>query len=533
MLFALGAHGALFQRCWVRGEPANWELLGELGGHITSIAVDATHLFGITTNGGLVVQLLQGAQGNRWEALAPGKLKAVVVCEDKIMGAVERNAKSCAIHVLSRSSECSETAIAPDPCWEQVSKGYCLALAAQGANIYTIGRDGCIYQQPLASLSRSSRWQKLLHAPEVTSIAVLDAGVLVGVHNSRVVIFDRTSGSEWCSEGDSGLSNVVAVTSVWLPPATGMSPECHINSCPPVPHGMSLAETSACTKITGSPVNPTMSSDLETTSSTCTPECEDDSSSGSNPVCSLRRNLVPPPQSPPPPRAPPPPCPAPPPLICRAPPAASPPTLRAASPWASMLGKDVRPTTHNIKEDVGSSSDYFLGKDLRKAASCGDACAIEALLQQGAPVHYRDNGGKTALHYAAGCGHKAAVELLLKYDADPNAVDKVGGKPVDEAEYWCVKKPQGASHDQREKNLATLEVLYSHGGTRSIPSERADGEFILKQRKQLERIAEERGIEAPWCSEQGGVSEGLTPPKNHSRMQPHCEQEASTPVRPV
>lgn len=48
---------------------------------------------------------------------------------------------------------------------------------------------------------------------------------------------------------------------------------------------------------------------------------------------------------------------------------------------------------------------------------------VEYLLQCGANVHARDDGGLIPLHNACSFGHAEVVQLLLRHGADPNARD--------------------------------------------------------------------------------------------------------------
>ncbi len=56
-----------------------------------------------------------------------------------------------------------------------------------------------------------------------------------------------------------------------------------------------------------------------------------------------------------------------------------------------------------------------------------------ALLQYGAPVDARSNGGQTALHWAAGHSQVAVVRLLLLSGADAGARDKYGKMPLSDS----------------------------------------------------------------------------------------------------
>lgn len=58
---------------------------------------------------------------------------------------------------------------------------------------------------------------------------------------------------------------------------------------------------------------------------------------------------------------------------------------------------------------------------------------MEHLLQTGANVHARDDGGLIPLHNACSFGHAEVVSLLLCQGADPNARDNWNYTPLHEA----------------------------------------------------------------------------------------------------
>lgn len=58
---------------------------------------------------------------------------------------------------------------------------------------------------------------------------------------------------------------------------------------------------------------------------------------------------------------------------------------------------------------------------------------VEHLLQMGANVHARDDGGLIPLHNACSFGHAEVVSLLLCQGADPNARDNWNYTPLHEA----------------------------------------------------------------------------------------------------
>ena len=58
---------------------------------------------------------------------------------------------------------------------------------------------------------------------------------------------------------------------------------------------------------------------------------------------------------------------------------------------------------------------------------------VEHLLECGANVHARDDGGLIPLHNACSFGHAEVVQLLLRHGADPNARDNWNYTPLHEA----------------------------------------------------------------------------------------------------
>ena len=67
---------------------------------------------------------------------------------------------------------------------------------------------------------------------------------------------------------------------------------------------------------------------------------------------------------------------------------------------------------------------------LHSAASSRNLEAARHLLDHGAPVNARQNGGFAAIHAAAQNGDLAFVELLLKHGADPTAASNDGQTPA-------------------------------------------------------------------------------------------------------
>ncbi|XP_015262135.1 PREDICTED: tankyrase-2 isoform X2 [Gekko japonicus] len=88
----------------------------------------------------------------------------------------------------------------------------------------------------------------------------------------------------------------------------------------------------------------------------------------------------------------------------------------------------VRPENVNGRDTAGRKS-----SPLHFAAGFGRRDVVEYLLQTGANVHARDDGGLIPLHNACSFGHAEVVNLLLRHGADPNARDNWNYTPLHEA----------------------------------------------------------------------------------------------------
>ena len=67
---------------------------------------------------------------------------------------------------------------------------------------------------------------------------------------------------------------------------------------------------------------------------------------------------------------------------------------------------------------------------LHEAAGKGDLAEVERLLDEGADVNIKDEGGATPLHAAAFGGHRDVIRLLMARGADVNAQDNDGDTPL-------------------------------------------------------------------------------------------------------
>ncbi|XP_064390771.1 ankyrin repeat domain-containing protein 1-like isoform X1 [Halichondria panicea] len=82
------------------------------------------------------------------------------------------------------------------------------------------------------------------------------------------------------------------------------------------------------------------------------------------------------------------------------------------------------------------AASHDLGQQLYKASRDGRVDEVERLLARGAPINWRDSGGRTALHWACINNHPDVVKILTQQDGiDVNAQDTYKNTPLHKACY--------------------------------------------------------------------------------------------------
>ncbi|XP_067340393.1 poly [ADP-ribose] polymerase tankyrase-1 isoform X1 [Channa argus] len=151
----------------------------------------------------------------------------------------------------------------------------------------------------------------------------------------------------------------------------------------------------------------------------------------------------------------------------------------------SRVKKLVDALNVNAKDMAGRKS-----TPLHFAAGFGRKDVVDHLIQTGANVHARDDGGLIPLHNACSFGHSEVVSLLLCQGADPNARDNWNYTPLHEAaikgkidvcigEYKKDELLEAARSGNEEKLMALLTPLnvncHASDGRKSTPLHLAAG----------------------------------------------------------
>jgi len=99
--------------------------------------------------------------------------------------------------------------------------------------------------------------------------------------------------------------------------------------------------------------------------------------------------------------------------------------------------------------DVNSKTFRMRLTALHRAAGNGHADIVELLLEKGADVNIRNEGGSTPLHWAARNGHTKVMKILLENGADTFQRGTGCGTPLESA--------------ARKGQLKAIEMLLDHG----------------------------------------------------------------------
>ncbi|XP_076904836.1 signal recognition particle 43 kDa protein, chloroplastic-like [Bidens hawaiensis] len=123
-------------------------------------------------------------------------------------------------------------------------------------------------------------------------------------------------------------------------------------------------------------------------------------------------------------------------------------------------------------------------------AGLGSESCVRILLEAGADVMHRDNGGGlTALHMAAGYVRPGVAKLLVEFGADPEAGDDRGRTPLDLAREVLNATPKGnpvqfAKRLGLESVIKILEgAIFEYAEVEEIMEKRGKGnnlEFLVK-----------------------------------------------------
>uniref|UniRef100_A0A4W6BMS2 Poly [ADP-ribose] polymerase n=1 Tax=Lates calcarifer TaxID=8187 RepID=A0A4W6BMS2_LATCA len=147
----------------------------------------------------------------------------------------------------------------------------------------------------------------------------------------------------------------------------------------------------------------------------------------------------------------------------------------------SRVKKLVDAVNVNAKDMAGRKS-----TPLHFAAGFGRKDVVDHLLQTGANVHARDDGGLIPLHNACSFGHSEVVSLLLCQGADPNARDNWNYTPLHEA---AIKG-----------KIDVCIVLLQHGADPNIRN--TDGKSALDLAEPSAKACAHRSVSCPSGNEE-------------------------------
>lgn len=113
-----------------------------------------------------------------------------------------------------------------------------------------------------------------------------------------------------------------------------------------------------------------------------------------------------------------------------------------------------------LRSKGGSTGSVNQTVNFITAAAAGDVEEVRTLLDLIPNINEGDYDKRTALHLAAGEGHAGVVTLLCMAKANPNAEDRWGGRPLDDAErnahadVAAILKSFGATSGGRQSHIS-------------------------------------------------------------------------------